>query len=141
MTKKVFRVIWKILLAIIILAAAGLLFMTITEYRPQSIESVTPADTGASRTLSAGDSVTVLSWNVGYSGLGSGSDFFMDGGKNVRSADKATVQKYLPASPTPCRTATVSPTYTCSRRWTATPPAATTSTSARRSRPPTAPSR
>jgi endonuclease/exonuclease/phosphatase family metal-dependent hydrolase len=95
MTKKVFRVIWKILLAIIILAAAGLLFMTITEYRPQSIESVTPADTGASRTLSAGDSVTVLSWNVGYSGLGSGSDFFMDGGKNVRSADKATVQKYL----------------------------------------------
>jgi endonuclease/exonuclease/phosphatase family metal-dependent hydrolase len=95
MAKKIFRVIGIIILALVILAAAFLLFMTLAEYRPDSVELVLPEYKDTSKTLNTGDSLTLLSWNIGYAGLGSGSDFFMDGGENVRSADKDTVQSYL----------------------------------------------
>ena len=50
----------------------------------------------------AGDGVpsqklTVLSWNIGYSGLGKNADFFMDGGKGVRTQTKEQVQENLEA--------------------------------------------
>lgn len=39
---------------------------------------------------------TLLTWNIGYSGLGAASDFFYDGGKSVRTGKKQTEQ-YLGA--------------------------------------------
>ena len=41
--------------------------------------------------------LTLLSWNIGYSGLGSSADFFMDGGKGVRTQTKEQVQENLEA--------------------------------------------
>ena len=41
--------------------------------------------------------LTFLSWNIGYSGLGSSADFFMDGGKGVRTQTKEQVQQNLEA--------------------------------------------
>lgn len=38
--------------------------------------------------------VTLLSWNIGYSSLGNKADFFLDGGKNIRSP-KPEFQRYL----------------------------------------------
>ena len=40
-------------------------------------------------------SLEILSWNIGYAGLGKDSDFFMDGGKEVQAADGETVYSYL----------------------------------------------
>ena len=37
---------------------------------------------------------TLMTWNIGYGGLGDASDFFYDGGKMVRSS-KADVDKYI----------------------------------------------
>ncbi|MDE6922145.1 MAG: endonuclease, partial [Oscillospiraceae bacterium] len=37
----------------------------------------------ANRTIAPGDSLTVLTQNTGYAGLGASSDFFMDGGADV----------------------------------------------------------
>ena len=86
-----------ILLLVIVVAVGGLLgWLTATEFRPEPVESLdflTHSDEAAA--IPEGAELKILSWNVGYAGLGKDSDFFMDGGKNARSADQATVQEYL----------------------------------------------
>ncbi|MCR4593811.1 MAG: endonuclease/exonuclease/phosphatase family protein, partial [Clostridiales bacterium] len=42
-------------------------------------------------TLSAGDSMTIMTWNIGYGALGDNADFFMDGGESVNTADEQRV--------------------------------------------------
>ena len=93
--KKVFSFLFK-LLGILVLAVAVLLgWLTVTEFNPAPVEAVEVTRAGDADTLKGGDTLTVLSWNVGYGGLGKDSDFFMDGGKDARSADEATVKAYL----------------------------------------------
>ena len=75
-----------IVLGVILLAAAGLIgWLTVREFKPDAVEDVAVNRTGATETVSLGpgDSLTVLSQNTGYAGLGADSDFFMDGGKDV----------------------------------------------------------
>ena len=101
--KKALKVVLCVLGAVVALAALGILFLTITEYRPADVEQLEVIseehDGGAadpvSPQLQAGEELTVLSWNIGYAGLGEDEDFFMDGGTKKTSADKATVEKYL----------------------------------------------
>ena len=94
--KKFLRVLL-ILLLVIVVAVGGLLgWLTATEFRPEPVESLdflTHSDEAA--TIPNDAELKILSWNVGYAGLGKDSDFFMDGGKDARSADQATVQEYL----------------------------------------------
>ena len=93
--KKVFSFLFK-LIGILVLAVAVLLgWLTATEFNPAPVEAVEVTRAGDVDTLKGGDTLTVLSWNVGYGGLGKDSDFFMDGGKDARSADEATVKAYL----------------------------------------------
>lgn len=85
-----------IVILVLVLAFGGFLgWLTVTEYNPDPIESVTPLKQEAGSPLSQGASLSVLSWNIGYAGLGAESDFFMDGGQNARSADEWTVMRYL----------------------------------------------
>ena len=101
--KKALKVVLCVLGAVVALAALGILFLTITEYRPADVEQLEVIseehDGGAadpvSPQLQAGEELTVLSWNIGYAGLGEDEDFFMDGGTKKTSADRATVEKYL----------------------------------------------
>ena len=91
--------VWKVLLCLvlaIVLALGGLLgWLTATEYRPAAVEALSPLTDEAAGALSAGEELRVVSWNIGYAGLGAASDFFMDGGRNARSADRAAVETYL----------------------------------------------
>lgn len=85
MAKKFLKAVG-IILAMVVLAAAGLVgWLTVREYKPAAVEDVEVNRTGAPKTvfLAPGDSLTVLSQNTGYAGLGAESDFFMDGGKDV----------------------------------------------------------
>ena len=45
--------------------------------------------------LLKGEEVSILTWNIGYAGLGNNEDFFMDGGKKVRPDSKSVVHKYF----------------------------------------------
>ena len=86
-----------ILVLVIVLAAAGLIgWLSIAEYKPEAVEelALTTRDEN-SPSLPQGESVTVLSWNIGYAGLGSNADFFMDGGENVKSSDRERVESNL----------------------------------------------
>ncbi len=96
-TKKSFR-LWKLplyLMAVVLLLVAGLLlFLTVTEYRPPKSENLTLSGT-ALRTIAPGDSLTLMSWNLGYGALGDNADFFMDGGSGVITADEARLKSNL----------------------------------------------
>jgi endonuclease/exonuclease/phosphatase family metal-dependent hydrolase len=97
-TLKVLRYIMTALLAIVALivlaAGAMLLFLVISEYRPGTIEVIpvparlpnasTPHDSTSSRI----HEFTILSWNIGYAGLGRDEDFFFDGGKMVQPSEE-----------------------------------------------------
>lgn len=84
---KIFRGIGIVLLAVVI-AFAGLIgFLSVTEYKPADIISTLETGGTAEKQLKPGDSLSVMSWNIGYGALGDNADFFMDGGKSVKTAD------------------------------------------------------
>lgn len=93
--KKVLKVILWVLLAIVVLAAALIAWLSITEYKPAPVEQLSVTAAPGSQPIDTAQTLEILSWNIGYAGLGEGSEFFMDGGKDVKSADRATVEKYL----------------------------------------------
>ncbi len=94
--KKILKILL-VLILVVVLAVAGLFgYLTLTEYKPADIEQLTPLCVDeAAPVIGDGASLKILSWNIGYAGLGAGSDFYMDGGKDTASADKVTVNKYL----------------------------------------------
>jgi len=94
MVKRILKIIGIILLVIVILAAALVIFLSATEYRPadrQAADRLFAAGDGAP----AGTTVTVCTWNIGYAGLGKESDFFMDGGEMVDPPSQEVVEKNL----------------------------------------------
>ena len=93
--KKVLKILL-ILVLVLVVGVGGLLgWLTATEFDPGPVEALAPLRDDASDKLPAGATLDILSWNIGYAGLGAESDFFMDGGEHVRSADEATVRRYL----------------------------------------------
>ena len=81
---------------VILLAAAAFCVLLACEYKPADTENVDIVGQ-PSKTLSAGDTFTVLTWNIGYGALGDNADFFMDGGTKVYTADESRVQKNVSA--------------------------------------------
>lgn len=82
-----------VLAVIVLLAAAGVGYLTIREYRPAPVEAVETG--GGDRQAAAGDEIVVLSYNTGYAGLSRNEDFFMDGGTKVKPGSKALVEENL----------------------------------------------
>ncbi len=66
-----------------------LIYATFVEYSPSEVEDITVI--GDEMVLDK-DTITILSWNVGYCGLGSDMDFFMDGGQSSRTSRGRTEQ-------------------------------------------------
>ena len=93
--KKLLRTLL-ILILVLVLAVGGLLgWLSATEYMPEAVETLEVRSLSAESAGVPREGLRILSWNIGYAGLGKESDFFMDGGKNSRSADNATVNRYL----------------------------------------------
>lgn len=124
MAKKLLKVLLIIVLVIVV-AAGGLVgFLTATEYRPDDVEYISANTLGEPESI--GDTVRLVTWNVGYCGLGENEDFVMDGGTGDGSPSARTLTPISTACP-PLSTSWT-PTSTSSRRWTRTPPAATART-------------
>lgn len=90
--KKFLKVFGSILLVIVLLLGAFVAFLSIKEFKPEPIEKVEVMN-NEGRSNFSGDVVSVLTYNVGYAGLGDNADFFMDGGKQVSTADEARVKE------------------------------------------------
>ena len=74
-----------------------LIFITITEYRPEAQDpaEVIGAAALTKEIVALAKPIDIISWNIGYCGLGAGQDFFMDGGTMVRPSNKKEVEENL----------------------------------------------
>ena len=94
--KKILKIILIILIVLIVIAAGFLAWMTIVEYKPEPVEKAeTELNAENAEKVSTGEKIDVMSWNIGYGGLGKGEDCFMDGGEEVAPENKEVVEKYL----------------------------------------------
>ncbi|MBR2643952.1 MAG: endonuclease/exonuclease/phosphatase family protein [Clostridia bacterium] len=92
--KRILAFVGILLAAVLTLILLLVAFLSIAEFRPDAIEQV-DAEGTAEKTLSVGDTVTVMTWNIGYGVLGEDADFFMDGGTMVRAENRETVLKNM----------------------------------------------
>lgn len=83
-----------LLLVLLISTALFFIFVTVADYKPDLVETVDVLGS-ANNNLSKGDIVEISTWNIGYAGLGTEEDFFMDDGENSRPKEKEIVEKYL----------------------------------------------
>ncbi len=81
--KKTFQLFFIGLVSILYLFGIYLLFSTITDYKPQKIETVELRGNITNNQI-LNDELTLLSWNIGYAGLSKEMDFFYDGGTKVK---------------------------------------------------------
>ena len=93
--KKPLKIILIILAVLVGLVAALLIWLTATQLNVKTETAVVTHGENSTASFAPGDSVSILTWNVGYAGLGEESDFFMDGGKQVRAPSKAVVEKNM----------------------------------------------
>ena len=73
---------------IVLLFVLFFAFFTITDYKPDATFDI--HNTNHPDTLKTGDTLTIITWNIGYAGLGNEMDFFYDGGEQVRATEKNT---------------------------------------------------
>lgn len=70
-------------------------YITIVEYNPKPIEEV--EFRSGSKEISVGDSLSVLTFNIGYGAYDQDEDFFMDGGEKVRPDSKKDIENNMTA--------------------------------------------
>ena len=93
--KKALKIILIALLVIVLLVAALFAYLTVTALDPEKETAVITHGENSTETVKTGEELTILTWNVGYCGLGEESDFFMDGGEQTRIYSKDIVQKNI----------------------------------------------
>lgn len=91
--KIIFRVVIIILLAVFLAFGGFLAWATFTAYHPDAVETV-PIKGEGLPVSAMRDTISLITWNIGYAGLGQEMDFFYEGGKRVRPA-ASEYQRYL----------------------------------------------
>ncbi len=90
MLKKSLKVLLVIIGIVVLLAAALFLWLSVKEYNPEPVIDIKVEENSGLDGVSPyeGQRISIMSWNIGYGGLGKDSDFFMDGGEEVAAADQ-----------------------------------------------------
>lgn len=79
----------------LILAFIGFVtYITITDYRPDDLEELEISGPEGDVYVLQQDTFSLITWNIGYAGLGAEMDFFYEDGKQVRPTKKMS-RKYL----------------------------------------------
>ncbi len=90
-SKFIWRMALGVALVIGILGLGQIGYLTVTEYTPAYAETADRGSVNRSETITS-RSLSLLSFNTGYGGLGADADFFMDGGKGVLPEDQDLVE-------------------------------------------------
>ena len=88
--KKVLKVFAVLIAICAALLAALVAFLQVNEYKPAQEEETLPEGMGE-KTVREGDTLRVMTFNIGYGALDQSQDFFMDGGKNVNGESRQKV--------------------------------------------------
>ena len=91
--KLILRYILYLLILIIALISTFLIVLSIQDYRPEA-EKILYQSGSDSGILDTAQTYTLITWNIGYGGLGRDMDFFYDGGSGVRT-DQITLNQNL----------------------------------------------
>lgn len=79
----------------LVLVAALLVVLSVSEYKPVEVENVDVQPADAGKSVRAGDQVEIITLNIGYGGLDRGMDFFMDGGKQNTPKSKEKIEENI----------------------------------------------
>ncbi len=90
----IFRVFIRLVAVLGIFIGLALALLTITEYRPDDIEALEIVN-NSETVISQGASLTLMTFNLGYAGLGADEDFILDGGLKARPDSMEDVEFYL----------------------------------------------
>ena len=71
-----------------------IIYLMITDYRPKEISDIS-VENNTNTKLQVNNQFSIVTWNIGYAGLGNEEDFFMDGGTKAKPDNKAIVNNYL----------------------------------------------
>ena len=91
---KIFKVLTKIILALIIIAGLFVGTLTVFEYRPKDLEEVNIANNQQDK-INIDEIYQIMTFNIGYAGLGKDEDFVMDGGEKGRADSLSVVEGYF----------------------------------------------
>ncbi len=92
--KKYVRGLISAVFVLLLIVGTVLGYLTVDEYKPADVEDIIIAGS-SDNVVTVGTPMRVMTWNLGYGALGDNADFFMDGGKMVKTADKARVYSNL----------------------------------------------
>jgi len=87
---KIIKVLVSTLLSLIIVAVIFVGVLTVFEYKPKDVEELT-IDNNQNRLVTLNESIKLMTFNIGYAGLGKDEDFILDGGKSGRPSSKSVV--------------------------------------------------
>jgi endonuclease/exonuclease/phosphatase family metal-dependent hydrolase len=89
------KVLGVLLLAVVVVAVGMLVWLTVAEYRPADVETLSVSAGARHDTAQTGQMYKIVTLNVGYGGLGRDEDFFMDGGTGVNPKSEDEVEENL----------------------------------------------
>ncbi len=92
--KKWFFYFLKLIGILVLIFIGFIVYITIFDYRPDNIEPLDVHGDNNKAIKLEKDTFGLLSWNIGYAGLGAEMDFFYDNGHKVRPS-KTMGRKYL----------------------------------------------
>mgnify|MGYP007128095110 CR=1 FL=1 len=119
MGKKVLKLALTVLGIVAVLAAAFVLFLTVTEFRPDETEPVAVSSYGEA--VKPEDSISLMTWNIACCGIPSSSALPAE---PAPASPNAAISTHITAAQL-IYSAAPAPTYTLSRRLTRTVRAAT----------------
>jgi endonuclease/exonuclease/phosphatase family metal-dependent hydrolase len=91
---KIIKILGSILLLIIIIAIIFVGVLTAFEYKPNNVEEVI-INNNQANLVELNTSIKLMTFNIGYAGLGKDEDFILDGGKSGRPSSKEVVETYF----------------------------------------------
>lgn len=92
--KKAGKVLLILVIVILGALAALVVYLTINEYNPASVEDL-QISRNADAVLAPGTPLRVVTCNTGYGGLSADADFFMDGGRSVNPPSEEAVMENI----------------------------------------------
>jgi len=92
MMMKFFKYLIRAILILIALFILFLLYASIADFKPDIKEKISQSE--SPDTIDITKNLSLMIWNIGYSGLGDDMDFFYDGGKQVRTTKARTLENF-----------------------------------------------
>ncbi len=89
MIKTIIKIATSIISTLILYFLILLVYLSITDYQPPK-NILLDAKGKCSKPVDKNDTLRLISWNIGYAGLGADMDFFYENGKQVRCSKKQT---------------------------------------------------